>query len=108
MTSVEACWKTCGFSTKGGADSRLHEVTDLRNDVAHGNLLVGNTNSNEFLNSGRLKNRDPRRMKPHSVRHQSTRALSSSQHSIGFGLKEAVNGSWAAIPSFCKNWSLFG
>ena len=53
VTSVEACWETCGFSTKGGADSRLHEVTDLRNDVAHANLLVENTDSNEFLSSGR-------------------------------------------------------
>ncbi|WP_123537888.1 CBS domain-containing protein [Halosimplex salinum] len=53
VTSVEACWQTCDFSTKGGADSRLHEVTDLRNDVAHANLLVENTDSNEFLSSGR-------------------------------------------------------
>jgi len=53
VTSVEACWEACGFSTKGGAGSRLHEVTDLRNDVAHANLLVENTDSNEFLSSGR-------------------------------------------------------
>ena len=53
VTSVEACWQTCGFSAKGGADSRLHEVTDLRNDVAHANLLVENTDSNEFLSNGR-------------------------------------------------------
>jgi len=52
-TSVEACWQTCGLSTKGGADSRLHEVTQLRNDVAHANLLVENTDSNGFLSSGR-------------------------------------------------------
>jgi len=52
-TSVEACWQTCGFSTKGGADSRLHDVTDLRNDVAHANLLVENTDSNDFLSNGR-------------------------------------------------------
>ncbi len=52
-TSVDTCWQTCGFSTKGGADSRLHEVTELRNDVAHANLLVENTDSNEFLSSGR-------------------------------------------------------
>ncbi|MFC7116714.1 CBS domain-containing protein [Natronoarchaeum sp. GCM10025703] len=53
VTSVEGCWKTCGFSTKGGADSRLHEITELRNDVAHANLLIENTDSNEFLSSGR-------------------------------------------------------
>jgi hypothetical protein len=53
ITSVEACWQTCGFSTKGSADSRLHEVTELRNDVAHANLLVENTDSNEFLSNGR-------------------------------------------------------
>ncbi len=52
-TSVESCWQTCGFSTKGGADSRLQEVTQLRNDVAHANLLIENTDSNEFLSSGR-------------------------------------------------------
>jgi hypothetical protein len=53
ITSVEACWQTCGFATKGGADSRLHEVTQLRNDVAHADLLVENTDSNEFLSNGR-------------------------------------------------------
>jgi len=53
VTSVDACWQTCGFSTKGGADSRLHEVTELRNDVAHANLLVENTDSNDFLSNGR-------------------------------------------------------
>lgn len=52
-TSVDACWQTCGFSTKGGANSRLHEVTELRNDVAHANLLVENTDSNELLSSNR-------------------------------------------------------
>jgi len=53
VTSVEDCWQTCGFSAKGGADTRLHEITDLRNDVAHANLLVENTDSNEFLSNGR-------------------------------------------------------
>ncbi|MFC6875303.1 CBS domain-containing protein [Halobellus marinus] len=53
VTSVEACWETCGFSTKGAAESRLHGVTELRNDVAHANLLVENTDSNDFLSSGR-------------------------------------------------------
>jgi len=53
VTSVEACWQPCGFATKGGADSRLHEVTQLRNDVAHANLFVKNTDSNEFLSNGR-------------------------------------------------------
>jgi len=53
VTSVEACWQTCGFSTKGGADSRVHDITDLRNDVAHANLLIENTDSNEFLSNGR-------------------------------------------------------
>jgi hypothetical protein len=53
VTNVEACWKTCGFATKGGAYPRLHKVTELRNDVAHANLLVENTDSNEFLSNGR-------------------------------------------------------
>ena len=53
ISSAEACWQACGFSTKGEAGSRLHDVRELRNDVAHANLLVENTDSNEFLNSGR-------------------------------------------------------
>jgi hypothetical protein len=53
VINVEDCWETCGFSIKGSASSRLHEVTDLRNDVAHANLLVENTDSNDFLSSGR-------------------------------------------------------
>jgi hypothetical protein len=52
-TSTEACWKACGFSTKGAAKSRIQEVTDLRNDVAHANLLVENTDSDDFLTTGR-------------------------------------------------------
>jgi hypothetical protein len=53
VTNAKACWSACGFSTKGAADTRLHEVTQLRNDVAHANLLVENTDSNEFLSNGR-------------------------------------------------------
>jgi len=53
ISNVEACWQACGFSTTAQADSQLHEITDLRNDVAHANLLVENTDSDGFLNSGR-------------------------------------------------------
>jgi len=53
VTSADPCWQACGFTTSGGASSRLNEVTDLRNDVAHANLLVENTDSNEFLSDGR-------------------------------------------------------
>ncbi|GGL42100.1 hypothetical protein GCM10009037_27030 [Halarchaeum grantii] len=53
VTDVEACWRACGFSQSGTADSRLHAVTELRNDVAHANLLVENTDSDDFLSSGR-------------------------------------------------------
>jgi len=53
VTNVESCWDACGFTTKGAADSRLHEITELRNDVAHANLLVENTDSDRFLNTGR-------------------------------------------------------
>jgi hypothetical protein len=53
ISNVEACWQACGFSATAQADSRLHEITDLRNDVAHANLLVENTDSDGFLNSGR-------------------------------------------------------
>ncbi len=41
------------FFTKGGASTAFHNVTELRNDVAHANLLVENTDSNEFLSAGR-------------------------------------------------------
>lgn len=53
VSSAEACWQQCGFSTTGEAQSRLHDITELRNDVAHANLLVENTDSDEFLSSGR-------------------------------------------------------
>jgi len=53
VSSVEVCWQTCGFTSKGGAGTRLHEVTEFRNDVAHANLLVENTGSNDFLSTGR-------------------------------------------------------
>jgi hypothetical protein len=53
VSSVDACWQECGFSTTGEAQSRLHDITELRNDVAHANLLVENTESDEFLSSGR-------------------------------------------------------
>ncbi|QDX41170.1 CBS domain-containing protein [Salarchaeum sp. JOR-1] len=53
VTSVEACWEPCGFTNKGTAETRLHDVTDLRNDVAHANLLIENTDSNDFLTEGR-------------------------------------------------------
>lgn len=41
------------FSTKGEADSLIHEINEFRNDVAHANLLVENTDSNKLLSSGR-------------------------------------------------------
>ncbi|GAA0290826.1 MULTISPECIES: CBS domain-containing protein [Halarchaeum] len=53
VTDVEACWQACGFSRDETADARLHDVTELRNDVAHANLLVENTDSDRFLSSGR-------------------------------------------------------
>ncbi|WP_411966972.1 CBS domain-containing protein [Haloferax sp. YSSS75] len=53
VTSVEDCWQACGFSTRGAANSALHEITELRNDVAHANLLVENTETNAFLSDGR-------------------------------------------------------
>jgi hypothetical protein len=53
VSSVEACWRVCGFTSKGEAGTALHTVTELRNDVAHASLLVENTDSNEFLSDGR-------------------------------------------------------
>ena len=53
VTNVEACWDACGFSRGTTAESSLHDITQLRNDVAHANLVVENTDSDEFLNAGR-------------------------------------------------------
>lgn len=53
VSNVEACWQACGFSSKADASTALHKVTELRNDVAHANLLVKNTDSNDFLSKGR-------------------------------------------------------
>jgi len=53
VTDVEACGQACGFSRIETAESRLHDVTDLRNDIAHATLLVENTDSDSFLSSGR-------------------------------------------------------
>lgn len=53
VSSVEACWQQCNFSTAGKAQSQLRDITDLRNDVAHANLLVENTDSDGVLSRGR-------------------------------------------------------
>ncbi|WP_435101837.1 CBS domain-containing protein [Halarchaeum sp. P4] len=53
VASDEACWRACGFDTKGAASAELDAVTDLRNDVAHANLLVENTGGDGVLNTGR-------------------------------------------------------
>jgi CBS domain-containing protein len=43
IPQVEAAWKTCGFSSDRTASRELDAVTDVRNAVAHSNLLVENT-----------------------------------------------------------------
>jgi hypothetical protein len=53
VTNIENCWEACGFSRAPTAESSLHDITQLRNDVAHANLVVENTDSDDFLTTGR-------------------------------------------------------
>jgi hypothetical protein len=51
VSSIEACWETCGFSSDHRASSQLDDLTDLRNSVTHSQLIVQNTG--EGLGKGR-------------------------------------------------------
>lgn len=53
VSSVKECWVACGFSRERKAKDRLNDIRELRNDVAHANLIVENTDSSGFLNAGR-------------------------------------------------------
>ena len=48
VTDVERCWSACGYDSAHHASSRLGEITDLRNDVAHATPIVQNTDSAEI------------------------------------------------------------
>lgn len=43
LTSHEQCWQELGFNTDHEASSWLDDVTELRNDVAHSNPIIQNT-----------------------------------------------------------------
>lgn len=51
IAAVEPCWQACGFSNGNVAERDLSDVTDIRNAVAHSNLLIENTG--EGLMEGR-------------------------------------------------------
>lgn len=52
ISSVESCWRSCGFSSSEEASSALNDVVDLRNDVAHSMPVLQNTNRG-ILEEGR-------------------------------------------------------
>ena len=43
LTSHEQCWRELGFDTDHEASPWLHDVKELRNDVAHSNPIIQNT-----------------------------------------------------------------
>ena len=43
LTSHEECWQALGFNSESRASSVLHSITQLRNDVAHSNPIIQNT-----------------------------------------------------------------
>jgi hypothetical protein len=51
ISSIEACWNSCGFSRDHRASSQLDDLTELRNSVAHSQLIVQHTG--EGLGKGR-------------------------------------------------------
>jgi hypothetical protein len=51
ISSIEDCWEACGFNSESRASSQLDDVTDLRNSVAHSQLVVQHTG--EGLGNGR-------------------------------------------------------
>lgn len=51
IAGAESCWQTCGFESGDAADRALRDITDVRNAIAHSNLLVENTD--EGLMEGR-------------------------------------------------------
>lgn len=51
ISSTDACWRACGFSSDHRASSQLDDLTELRNAVAHAQQLVQNTDGG--LGSGR-------------------------------------------------------
>jgi len=43
LTSHEPCWQALGFTTESRASTELDAITQLRNDVAHSNPIIQNT-----------------------------------------------------------------
>lgn len=51
ISSIEDCWQACGFENENRASSQLDDVRDLRNSVAHSQLIIQHTG--EGLGNGR-------------------------------------------------------
>jgi len=51
ISNIEVCWDACGFSSDHRASSQLDDLTELRNSVAHSQLIVQHTG--EGLGKGR-------------------------------------------------------
>lgn len=51
ISNIEACWDACDFSSDHRASSQLDDLTELRNCVAHSQLIVQHTG--EGLGKGR-------------------------------------------------------
>lgn len=43
LTAHEQCWQALGFNSESRASTELHDITQLRNDVAHSNPIIQNT-----------------------------------------------------------------
>lgn len=43
LTAHEQCWQALGFNSENRASTELHDITQLRNDVAHSNPIIQNT-----------------------------------------------------------------
>jgi len=51
ISNIKVCWDACGFSSDHRASSQLDDLTELRNSVAHSQLIVQHTG--EGLGKGR-------------------------------------------------------
>ncbi len=43
IAEYEECWERCGYAKEHQASARLNKIQDLRNDVAHSNLILQTT-----------------------------------------------------------------
>ena len=45
----EDCWRACGYEREGQAEDKLKSINKVRNDVAHANPIVQNTEENGIV-----------------------------------------------------------